>query len=74
MDNEYKLGQGNEENNLNQGEQETTNSEVNFVLQESPEEKEQKVVQSVEQVQETPIENAQPEENRRKRNGQKANI
>lgn len=64
MDNEYKLGQGNEENNLNQGEQETTNSEVNFVLQESPEEKEQKVVQSVEQVQETPIENAQPEENK----------
>lgn len=64
MDNEYKLGQGNKENNLNQREQETTNSEVNFVLQESPEEKEQKVVQSVEQVQETPIENAQPEENR----------
>ena len=74
MDNEYKLGQGNEENNLNQGEQETTNSEVNFVLQESPEEKEQKVVQSVEQVQETPIEDAQPEKEVDEGNGQKANI
>ena len=49
MDNEYKLGQGNEENKENQ---EMPNGEVNFVLQEMPKEKEQEVVQTTEPMQE----------------------
>lgn len=59
MDNEYKLGQGNEENKENQ---EAVHGEVNFVLQETPEEKEQEAVQQTEPVQEMPTANAPTEE------------
>lgn len=59
MDNEYKLGQGNEENKENQ---EMPNGEVNFVLQEMPKEKEQEVVQTTEPMQEVSSENVQTEE------------
>ena len=56
MDNEYKLGQGNEEN------QEKSNGEVNFVLQETPQEKEQDVMQVTEHTQEVSSENVQTED------------
>lgn len=62
MDNEYKLGQENEENQESKEKQETTNGEVNFILQETSEEKVTESTQSNPAGQGTPIENAQAEE------------